>query len=80
MSSNEHGKSETQIERFKRTARELGADESKERFEGNLKRLAQYHPKDDGNKMGAKANSGSKKLGKIAAAKPKAAGQKKSDP
>lgn len=36
---------EEQAERFKRTARELGADESEERFNERLKRIAKVKPK-----------------------------------
>lgn len=35
-----------QKERFERTARELGCDESEERFNENLKRIAKAKPKD----------------------------------
>ena len=37
---------ETQIEKFIETARELGCDESEERFNENLKRIAKAKPKD----------------------------------
>lgn len=35
-----------QVENFKRVARELGCDESEDRFNENLKRIAKAKPKD----------------------------------
>ena len=43
--------SETQTDKFKQAARELGCDESEERFNENLKRIAKAKPK-DGEKAG----------------------------
>ena len=36
----------TQLERFKEVARDLGCDESEERFNENLKRIAKAKPKE----------------------------------
>jgi hypothetical protein len=38
---------QSQSERFKQAARELGCDESEERFDANLKAVAKHKPKDD---------------------------------
>ena len=54
MSSKRPEKQETQIERFKRTACELGADENKQEFEEKLRRIAQLRPKRAGKGTGDK--------------------------
>jgi hypothetical protein len=54
MSSKRPEKQETQIERFKRAARELGADENKQEFEEKLRRIAQLRPKRAGKGTGDK--------------------------
>lgn len=38
-------KTKTQLDRFKEVARDLGCDESEERFNENLKRIAKAKPK-----------------------------------
>jgi hypothetical protein len=38
------GATESQSDRFKRTARELGCDESEERFDAVLKAVAKHRP------------------------------------
>jgi hypothetical protein len=45
-----------QIERFKQTARELGADESENAFENKLKQIAKVKPKPEAKK--AKSRKG----------------------
>ena len=38
---------QSQRERFEQAARELGCDESEERFDETLKRVAKHKPKDE---------------------------------
>lgn len=40
-------KSESQVEKFKRTARELGADEDEAEFDKNLRQVVKPAPKKD---------------------------------
>ncbi len=49
-------KTKTQLERFKEAARELGCDESEERFNENLKRIAKAKQKDQEKDKGAASN------------------------